>query len=109
MTGGRKMIIRVITAALWLGMSLVTAYAINVSAEEAKFEVRAASSMRDVLAEQTGKRVAIRLAAGEEIEGTVVMVGLSLVHLTKLSGKEFYDAVIRIDNIAGVRLRVRDR
>ena len=58
---------------------------------------------------KTGKRVALRLASGEEIEGTVTIVGNFLVHISKLSGKEFYDAVVSIDKISAVRMKMRDK
>ena len=55
------------------------------------------------------QRLALRLGSGDEIEGTVTQVGKSLVHVSRLSGKEFYDAVISIDKVSAVRIRVRDR
>ncbi len=54
-------------------------------------------------------RVAIKLNSNEEVEGTVTIVGDSLVHLSKLSGKDFYDAVVVFDRISAVSMRVRDR
>ncbi|MBZ0169918.1 hypothetical protein MELA_01040 [Candidatus Methylomirabilis lanthanidiphila] len=86
-----------------------TVPAVGVRAEEAALALKAGATMREVLSEYTGKRVALRLQSGDEIEGTVTMVGNSLLHLTKLSGKEFYDAVVSIDKISAVRMRVRDK
>lgn len=80
-----------------------------VSAQEAKYEMKVSAKMADVLAENTGKRVAIRLVSGEEVEGTVTLVGKDLVHVSRLSGKEFYDAVISLDKIAAIRMKVRDK
>ncbi len=65
--------------------------------------------MSEVLAEQVGKRVALRLGSGDEIEGTVVQVGKSLVHVAKITGKDYYDAVISIDKVSAVRIKVRDK
>ena len=81
----------------------------GVSAEEVKFELKASTTMQEVLAVNTGKKVALRLASGDEIEGTVTMVGNSLVHISRLAGKEFYDAVVSIDRIAAVKMRMRDK
>lgn len=88
---------------------LVAVSAPGASAEDVKFELKASAGMMDILVENTGKRVALRLASGEEIEGTVTMVGNSLVHISKLSGKEFYDAVVSIDKVTAIRMRVRDK
>jgi len=81
----------------------------TASAGEAKFELKSSAAIRDILTEYAGKRVAIRLDSNEELEGTVTKVGDSLVHLSKLSGKDFYDAVVLIDRISAVSMRVRDR
>jgi hypothetical protein len=86
----------------------VTAPAI-VSAQEVKYELKASAKLVDVLTENTGKRVALKLVSGEEVEGTVTAVGKELVHLSRLSGKEYYDAVISLDKITAVRMKMRDR
>ncbi len=75
--------------------------------QEVKFELKKDYGIKEILTEYVGKRVAIRLEAGEELEGTVMAVGDHLVHLSKLSKRDFYDAVIRIDKIAGIIIRVR--
>ena len=56
-----------------------------------------------------GKRVAIRLDTGEEMEGIVTSVGDQLVHISKLSKRDFFDAVVRIEKIDAVIMKVRDR
>jgi len=78
------------------------------AADEAKYELKAlAATIKDVLAEQTGKRVIVRLESGENLEGTVTRVGDSVVHIAKVSGRDFYDAVVRIDRISAVLFKVR--
>jgi len=37
------------------------------------------------------------------------MVGDKVVHLTSLTGREFFDAVVSLDQIAAVVIRVRSR
>jgi len=76
-------------------------------AQEAKFELNKGFGMKEILAGYEGKRVALRLESGEELEGTLVTVGDQLVHLSKLSKRDFYDAVIRIDKIHAVIFRAR--
>jgi hypothetical protein len=74
-----------------------------------KLEIKAGTTMKDVLTDNIGKRVALRFASGEEIEGTVTTVGNSLVHISRLAGKDFYDAVVSVDKISAVRIRMRDK
>jgi len=80
----------------------------NLLADEPKYELKSpAATVKDVLAENMGKRVIVRLETGENLEGTVGKVGDSVVHIAKLSGRDFYDAVVRIDRISAVVFKVR--
>jgi small nuclear ribonucleoprotein (snRNP)-like protein len=78
-------------------------------AQETKFELNKGYGIKEILASYEGKRVAIRLDGGEELEGIVTRVGDHLIHISKLSKRDFYDAVIRIEKINAVIMRVRDR
>ena len=84
-------------------------FAGTISAQEMKLEIKAGTTMKDVLTDNIGKRVALRFVSGEEIEGTVTTVGNSLVHISRLAGKDFYDAVVSVDKISAVRIRMRDK
>ncbi len=99
----RTMITLALIAALSLGA------AGSALAQEKEFELNPSYGIREVLNAYVGKRVAIRTGAGESLEGTVTKVGAHLVHISKLTGKDFYDAVIVIDKIDSVIMRVRTR
>jgi hypothetical protein len=77
------------------------------STEEAKYSLKPAATMKSLLADSLGKRVGVRLESGEELEGTVTMVGEHLVHISKLSKRDFFDAFISLDRISAVIVRVR--
>ncbi|KAB2931478.1 MAG: hypothetical protein F9K25_07855 [Candidatus Contendobacter sp.] len=64
-------------------------------------------TVEKVLTAQKGRKVTIRLGSGEDLSGTVQEVNGSLVRLSELSGKEFYDAVIATKSIAAVIIRAR--
>jgi TRAP-type mannitol/chloroaromatic compound transport system substrate-binding protein len=64
-------------------------------------------NMRDALAGNKGKRVTVLLAAGQELTGTVSEFGSGTVKLTELSGKEYFDATVRIDRIEALIVRAR--
>jgi hypothetical protein len=100
---------KMIAVAMLSGICCFATAVTTAVAEETKFELKAGTTMKEVLTENTGKRVAIRLGSGEEIEGTVTMVGTTLVHISRLAGKDFYDAVVGIDKISAVRVKVRDK
>ena len=97
----RRMVVAVIVVMICLGFSQ------SLFAQEAKFELKKDYGIKEILTGYVGKRVAIRLDAGEEMEGLVASVGDHLVHISKLSKRDFYDAVIRIDRIHAVVIRVR--
>lgn len=56
----------------------------------------------------TGKTVDLTLASGQQLTGVVSNVGEHLMHLEKLQGKEFFDALIRIDSIVAISTRFRE-
>jgi hypothetical protein len=100
--------IKNILCAAVLVVSCMAVYAPNVFAGDQKYELKsAAATVKDVLAENINKRVIVRMDTGDTLEGTVSKVGDSLVHISKLSGKDFYDAVVRIDKISAVLLKIR--
>jgi hypothetical protein len=66
--------------------------------------------MASALKRLEGRAVKIRLAGqGEEISGKLQKVGKDLVHVSDLAGREFYDAIIRIDQISAVVAQSRAR
>jgi hypothetical protein len=76
------------------------------AAQDAQLEVNA-DAIKVNLERQVGKRVRLRLISGQDVEGTVVAVGTAGVHVGRLAGMDFYDAVVRLDQIAAVIVRVR--
>ena len=76
-----------------------------VAVEGAKYN--AGASLADNLKSFVGKQVSVTLDSGKVFVGFVKEVGNHLVHLEKLDGKEFYDALIRIDSISAIDARFR--
>ena len=99
-----KTTIRVLVLALFC----IAAAAPGLWAQEKSYELRSAATVKDILSENIGKRVAVRMDGGENLEGTVHKVGDGLVHISKLSGRDFYDATVRIDRITAVIFKVRN-
>ena len=79
---------------------------VSVSAQDPALEVNA-DAIKVNLERQMGKRVRLRLLSGQDVEGTVVAVGTAGVHVGRLVGQEFFDAVVRLDQIAAVIVRMR--
>lgn len=73
---------------------------------DSKFDT--AASLADNLTIYLNKDVFIHLRSGKTLQGYVKSVGNGLVHLEKLAGKDFYDALIRIDEISAIEAKFRE-
>jgi hypothetical protein len=76
-------------------------------AEEKPAADVSALSVKELLAANLGKRVSLRLSGGEPIEGVVSKVGDQAVLLANLTGRDFYDAWVRLERIEAVVYRAR--
>jgi hypothetical protein len=92
-----------------LCMTLSVLCSTRVAADEPALGVAGNQPIRDNLKQRIGGRVLLRLVSGEEIGGTVVQVGEHAVHVSGLTGRDFYDAVIRLDQVSAVIIRVREK
>jgi len=66
-----------------------------------------AGTMRDALGKLAGKDVEVVLSNGKSYRGKVGSVGNETVLVTQIAGKEFYDVLIELDEVAAVEVRVR--
>jgi hypothetical protein len=74
--------------------------------EGAKFDT--SFTMKDNLNIFLGKDVQLILRSGQTVQGYVKSVGDHFVHLERLAGKDFYDALVRTDDISAVEARFRE-
>ncbi len=77
-----------------------------VALEDVNFNV--SGSTKDNLKTCVGKDILIHLRSGKTFQGYVKSVGDHFVHLEKLSGREFYDVLIRIEDIGAIEAKFRD-
>ncbi len=78
-------------------------------ADEPGVDLNSPEAIRHTLEQQTGKRVKLKLQSGQELEGKISKVGSNVVVVSELSGMEFFDATVRVDQVAAVILRVRTK
>ncbi len=74
-------------------------------ADEPTIELNSPDVLRQMLEQQVGKRVKVKLLSGQDLDGKVAKVGTHAVTLTELSGMEFFDATVRLDQVAAVIVR----
>ena len=87
-------------AFLTLTLSLALAQAQGSQADLNSTEI-----VRQTIEQSTGKRVKLKLVSGQDVEGQVAKVGTHAVALTELTGMEFFDATVRLDQVAAVIVR----
>ncbi len=74
-------------------------------AEETAVELNSPDVLRQLLEQQVGKRVKVKLLSGQDVDGKVANVGTQAFTLSELSEMELFDATIRLDQVAAVILR----
>ncbi|MFC1885007.1 DUF6897 domain-containing protein [Thermodesulfobacteriota bacterium] len=74
--------------------------------EGAKFDT--SFSLADNLKMYMGKNIIVHLKSGKSFQGLVKAIGNNMLHLEKLTGKDFYDALIRIDEISAIEAKFRE-
>jgi hypothetical protein len=62
-------------------------------------------TVASVLTRQVGQRVELRMKSGEKLAGKVEAIGEKTVHLSSLTGQEFFDAVVVLDQVSAVIIR----
>ncbi len=66
------------------------------------------ASLEDNIKTLVGKRVHITMDSGTKFIGKVKAVGNHLLHLEKLDRKDFFDALIRLEDISAIDAKFRD-
>ena len=64
-----------------------------------------AQTIPNVLQESTGKTVELHLQAGDKIGGKVEQVTENVVHLSHLTGAEYFDAFVNVNDVSAVVIR----
>jgi hypothetical protein len=100
----------ILMTAIFLGLLLLLtsgrADAGLVEIPDMAFKINA--SMGENLKALAGKKVNVTLASGSTFTGIVKAVGKDFLHLEKLEGKEYFDALIRLAEISAIDARFRD-
>ncbi|MGZ5022727.1 MAG: hypothetical protein ACXWAX_09085 [Chthoniobacterales bacterium] len=64
-------------------------------------------TMQSVLQRQVGQSVELRMKSGEKIGGKLEKASDKVVHLTQLTGAEYFEAAVAVDDIAAVVVRAK--
>jgi hypothetical protein len=81
----------------------------SLLAADGKLDLRPDDLVKTILERQAGQVVELRLGSGEKIAGKVEKVGEHLVHLSQLTGQEFFEAVVDLESISAVVVRAKTK
>jgi hypothetical protein len=76
---------------------------------QGKIDLQPSDTILSVLQRNTGQIVELRMTSGEKIGGKVEKIGDKLVHISQLTGAEFYDAAVDVAQVAAVVVRTKTK
>jgi hypothetical protein len=100
-----KRLMKQFTASIVLLMSLACA---NLLAQ-GKIDLQTGDTILGILQKNVGQSVELRMTSGEKIAGKVEKVGDKVVHLSQLTGAEFFDAAVDVANVEAVVVRTKSK
>jgi hypothetical protein len=74
---------------------------------QGKIDLQPGDTILSILQKNTGQMVELRMKSGEKIAGKVEKIGDKLVHLSQLTGAEFFDAAVDTADVAAVVIRAK--
>jgi hypothetical protein len=92
-----------------LPLVAVLAFSSQTLFAQSKLDFQPNDTIRTILERQAGQVVELRMTSGEKIAGKVEKVNEELVHLSNLTGAEFYEAAVDLTAINAVVIRAKSK
>ena len=90
-------------------IATVFAFACTNLYAQGKIDLQPSDTILGILQKNLGQTVELRMKSGEKIAGRVEKVGDKLVHLSQLTGAEFFDAAVDTADVAAVVVRTKGK
>lgn len=74
---------------------------------QGKIDLQTSDTILGILQKNIGVVVELRMKSGEKIGGKLEKVGDKLIHLSQLTGAEFFDAAVDTADVSAVVVRTR--
>jgi len=74
---------------------------------QGKIDLQTSDTILGILQKNVGQVIELRMKSGEKIGGKIEKVGDKLVHLSQLTGAEFFDAAVDTADISAVVVRTK--
>jgi hypothetical protein len=88
-------------------VALIFALACGGLFAQGKIDLQPSDTIIGILQKNVGQVVELRMKSGEKIAGKIEKVGDKLVHLSQLTGAEFFDAAVDTADVAAVIVRTK--
>jgi hypothetical protein len=94
---------------LSLIIAVILAFVGSELLAQSKIDLQASDTILSILQKNIGQTVELRMKSGEKIAGKVEKIGIKLVHLSQLTGAEFFDAAVDAEDVAAVIVRTKSK
>lgn len=88
-------------------IAILAAFAASSLFAQGKIDLQTSDTVLGILQKNVGQVVELRMKSGEKIGGKIEKVGDKLVHLSQLTGAEFYDAAVDAADVSAVVVRTK--
>jgi len=88
-------------------ITVLFAFACGNLFAQGKIDLQTSDTILGILQKNVGQVVELRMKSGEKIAGKVEKLGDKLVHLSQLTGAEFYDAAVDTADVSAVVVRMK--
>jgi hypothetical protein len=105
----RYTINRLSLGVLFLGVLLLCVTPSMSLAQEEFVQNKGSVILAEELEKLKGGWVSLTLNSGVTLSGIVMKVDKGMIHLSKIQGKEYYEALIRLDDISVIGARFRSK
>jgi hypothetical protein len=92
---------------LSLLIGFIVALACSDLCAQGKIDLQTSDTLLGILQKNVGQVVELRMKSGEKIGGKLEKVGDKLVHLSQLTGAEFFDAAVDATDVSAVVVRTK--
>jgi hypothetical protein len=90
-------------------VAVTLAFVCSTMLGQSKIDLQPSDTITSILQKNAGQTVELRMKCGEKIGGKVEKVGDKLVHLSQLTGAEFFDAAVDMADVAAVIVRTKGK
>src|SRR3954453_8319400 len=94
---------------LSLSALLLLALACSNLLAQGKIDLQTSDTIIGILQKNVGQTVELRMKSVEKIGGKIEKVGDKLVHLSQLTGAEFFDAAVEAADVSAVVVRTKSK